>query len=314
MKKRITALALALAMVMGTAALAAGVEKTVSITPMDLTINGQAVTPTKSDGTPADVFAYEGTTYAPVRYLCELLGIDVEWDKNDTGTVKLVGVDGITAAASYTPGTYTGTAMGFGGPVTVEATVSADAITEVKVTGDDETPTIGGAILAPLGRLAASQGLEMDTITGATYTSRGVKDALTVALAKAQGKAVAAPADGKYTVNAIGHEGIIVVTTMFQGGKIKSVTINSQSETEGVGTYAIDRIPALSPLPRALMWTPWAAPPFPPPLSSRAWLRPLSLPAAIPPSLPPLPPRRRLSPPRSPRMWTWLSRAPVPPA
>ncbi len=243
MKKRITALALALAMVMGTAALAAGVEKTVSITPMDLTINGQAVTPTKSDGTPADVFAYEGTTYAPVRYLCELLGIDVEWDKNDTGTVKLVGVDGITAAASYTPGTYTGTAMGFGGPVTVEATVSADAITEVKVTGDDETPTIGGAILAPLGRLAASQGLEMDTITGATYTSRGVKDALTVALAKAQGKAVAAPADGKYTVNAIGHEGIIVVTTMFQGGKIKSVTINSQSETEGVGTYAIDRIP-----------------------------------------------------------------------
>lgn len=243
MKKRITALTLALAMVMGTAALAAGVEKTVSITPMDLTINGQAVTPTKSDGTPADVFAYEGATYAPVRYLCELLGIDVEWDKNDTGTVKLVGVDNVPAAASYIPGTYTGTAMGFGGPVTVEATVSADAITEVKVTGDDETPTVGGAILAPLGRLAASQGLEMDTITGATYTSRGVKDALAVALSKAQGKTVAAPADGKYTVNAIGHEGIIVVTTMFQGGKIKSVTVNSQSETEGVGTYAIDRIP-----------------------------------------------------------------------
>ncbi len=243
MKKRITALALALAMVMGTAALAAGVEKTVSITPMDLTINGQQVTPTKSDGTPADVFAYEGATYAPVRYLCELLGIDVEWDKNGTGTVKLVGVDNVPVAASYTPGTYTGTAMGFGGPVTVEATVSADAITEVKVTGDDETPTVGGTILAPLGRLAASQGLEMDTITGATYTSRGVKDALAVALSKAQGKTVAAPADGKYTVNAIGHEGIIVVTTMFQDGKIKSVTINSQSETEGVGTYAIDRIP-----------------------------------------------------------------------
>lgn len=243
MKKRITALALALAMVMGTAALAVGVEKTVSITPMDLTINGQQVTPTKSDGTAADVFAYEGATYAPVRYLCELLGIEVEWDKNDTGTVKLVGVKNVPAAVSYTPGTYTGTAMGFGGPVTVEATVSADAITEVKVTGDDETPTVGGAILAPLGRLAASEGLEMDTITGATYTSRGVKDALAVALSKAQGKSVAAPADGKYTVNAIGHEGIIVVTTMFQGSKIKSVTVNSQSETEGIGTYAVDRIP-----------------------------------------------------------------------
>lgn len=243
MKKRITALALALAMVMGTAAFAAGVEKTVSITPMDLTINGQQVTPTKSDGTPADVFAYEGATYAPVRYLCELLGIDVDWDKNDNSTVKLVGVKNVPGAVTYTPGTYTGTAMGFGGPITVEATVSADAITEVKVTGDEETPTVGGAILAPLGNMAATKGLEMDTVAGATYTSRGVKDALTVALSKAQGNAMAAPADGKYTVNATGHEGTIVVTTMFQNGKIKSVTVNSQSETEGIGTYAVDRIP-----------------------------------------------------------------------
>ena len=243
MKRRITALALALVMVMGTVAVAAGTEKSVTVTPMGMSVNGQTVTPTKSDGTPAEVFAYEGATYAPVRYLAELLGIKVEWDKNDPGTAKLVGVPNVPSAASYTPGTYTGTAMGFGGPVTVEASVTADAITDVKVTGAKETPDIGGAILVPLGRLAQTQGLEMDTVTGATYTSRGVKDALAVALSKAQGKTVAAPADGKYTVNAIGHEGIIVVTTMFQDGKIKSVTINSQSETEGVGTYAIDRIP-----------------------------------------------------------------------
>ena len=66
MKKRITALILACLMVMGTVAAAAGTEKTISVTPMSLSVNGQAVTPTKSDGTPAEVFAYEGATYAPL--------------------------------------------------------------------------------------------------------------------------------------------------------------------------------------------------------------------------------------------------------
>lgn len=243
MKKRLTALALAFVMALGTVAVAAGTEKSITVTPMGMTVNGQAVTPLKSDGTPAEVFAYDGATYAPLRYLSELLGITVEWDKNAPDTARLVNVPGFSGTVSYTPGTYTGTAMGFGGPVTVAATVTANAITEVKVTGADETPDVGGAVLNALGNQAKAKGLEMDVITGATYTSRGVKDALGVALTKAQGKTVGAPADGKYTVEAIGHEGIITVSTMFQGGKIKSVTINSHSETEGVGTYAIDRIP-----------------------------------------------------------------------
>ena len=84
MKKRITAIALALAMVMGTVALAAGGEKNISVTPMSLNINGEEATPLKSDGSAAEVFAYDGATYAPVRYLAELLGIKVEWDQNDT--------------------------------------------------------------------------------------------------------------------------------------------------------------------------------------------------------------------------------------
>lgn len=94
MKKRIAALALASATVMGTVAGAAGVEKTISVTPMKMNINGQEVTPTKSNGETAEVFAYDGATYAPLRYLSELLGIDVEWDANDPNTAKLSNVPG----------------------------------------------------------------------------------------------------------------------------------------------------------------------------------------------------------------------------
>ena len=62
MKKRITALALAMVMVMGTVALAAGAEKSITVTPMGLTVNGYAVTPTTSGGEAAEVFAYNGAT------------------------------------------------------------------------------------------------------------------------------------------------------------------------------------------------------------------------------------------------------------
>ena len=231
-RSRFIAIALVLSLVLGTAAMAASGKNVLIFPGVNITVDGQDATPTDKE-----VFLYNDTTYVPLRFLAELFGLNVGWDA-DTNTVLLG-----KQPAVYTPGTYTGTAMGFGGPVTVEATVTKDAITAVKVTGADETPDVGGAVLGRLGNLAKNQGLEMDAVTGATYTSRGVKDALGVALSKAEGKTVGVPADGKYTVEAIGHEGIIVVTTMFKDGKIKSVTIDAQNETEGVGTYAIDLMP-----------------------------------------------------------------------
>ena len=43
MKKRLIALTLAFATVMGTVALAAGAERTISVSSMNLTLNGQAL-------------------------------------------------------------------------------------------------------------------------------------------------------------------------------------------------------------------------------------------------------------------------------
>ena len=48
------------------------------------------------------------------------------------------------------PETLTGTAEGFGGDVTVTLTVEDGAITACTITGDDETPDIGGAALEEL--------------------------------------------------------------------------------------------------------------------------------------------------------------------
>lgn len=87
---------------------------------------------------------------------------------------------------TYKAGTYTASAKGFGGDVTATVTVDDDAITAVSITGDGETPAIGGAALDTLAANAKAKGAAMDGVSGATLTSNGAKEAVVAALAKAK--------------------------------------------------------------------------------------------------------------------------------
>lgn len=89
MKRHIVLFVLIFATIFGIAALAAEREKSISVLPMNITVNGQAVTPIGSDGTSAEIFAYDGATYVPLCYLGELLGIEVERDAATPNTAKL---------------------------------------------------------------------------------------------------------------------------------------------------------------------------------------------------------------------------------
>ena len=173
MKKKITALALALTMVLGLAAVAANGDKTVSVTPMQMTINGQSVTPLKSDGTPAEVFAYDGATYVPLRFLSETLGIKVEWDPTAPNTAKLVGVPGFNVSDA---GTYTATTPGHNAPITVAVTMDGNKIAKVAVSNEIETRGVGKvAIDVMTKRIVETQSLACDAVTGASITSNAIK-------------------------------------------------------------------------------------------------------------------------------------------
>lgn len=107
------------------------------------------------------------------------------------------------AEGKFTPGTYTGTASGFGGEVSAELTVDANNVTSVVLTGNDETPTVGGAALETLKeQVMEAQSAEIDGVSGATMTSNGVKQAVEKALNAAMGieesEETAAVADGTY--------------------------------------------------------------------------------------------------------------------
>ena len=79
--------------------------------------------------------------------------------------------------------TLTGEADGFGGKITATVVMSGDTITDVTFDGPDETPDVGGAALETLAdEVVAANGTDIDTVSGATFTSQGCIDAVQAAL------------------------------------------------------------------------------------------------------------------------------------
>jgi len=76
-------------------------------------------------------------------------------------------------------GTYTASTMGHNGLLTVEVTVSTNAINSIKVTNHVETPGVSDwAINLVPARIIEHQSLAVDTVTGVTITSMVIKSAV----------------------------------------------------------------------------------------------------------------------------------------
>ena len=117
-------------------------------------------------------------------------------------------------------GVFTGEADGYGGPIAAEVTVENGKIVGLTLTGDKETPAIGGAALDPLKEaiLAAGAVDGVEAVTGATWTSNGVFSAVK----KALGAEEAAPAEeAAEAISATGlrHGLGVVVTPRLGPGK-----------------------------------------------------------------------------------------------
>ena len=95
---------------------------------------------------------------------------------------------GSMAAFAMTDGTYTGTADGRNGPVTVEVTIAGDVIENVSVVSHEETDGVGTlAVDAIPGAIVESQSLGVDAVGGATLTSDAIIAAVADCVAQAGG-------------------------------------------------------------------------------------------------------------------------------
>ncbi len=91
-----------------------------------------------------------------------------------------------TTAASGVSGSYTGTAKGMGGDVSVTLTLTDSVITDCTAKGDDETPGIGSAVIEQFpGEVVEGNTINIDSISGATITSNAFIEAAKAALTSA---------------------------------------------------------------------------------------------------------------------------------
>ncbi len=88
---------------------------------------------------------------------------------------------------TYQDGTYTTTAVGYGGEFQVQTTIKDDKLVDVVVKEHNETPSIGGvAIEQMIDKMKKENKYDVDTISGATSSSSALKNAVGEAYKKAK--------------------------------------------------------------------------------------------------------------------------------
>lgn len=153
----------------------------------------------------------------------------------------------LTAKLPYADGIYTGSSRGYGGKVQVQVTMEDGSITDVQITdASHETSAFLKRARRLLGMILDAQTWEVDAISEATYTSRGilgaVKNALTgevvnnplppqpepaEPLVEEEFTAPSAYLDGVYTASAQGFGGPVEVQVTITGGVITDITVGS---------------------------------------------------------------------------------------
>ena len=160
---------------------------------------------------------------------------------------------------------YVGTGTGIGGEVKVEVRIAKGVITAVNVLEHNETEGIGTLAIERLPEaIIDQQNIDVDVVATATITSQAictaVADAMTQAgmtpaevpqpetqpaVEESEPSVAAGPlAAGTYTATAKGMGDVTVTVTVDEAGTITDVSAEGADETPGIGTNAIDQLPA----------------------------------------------------------------------
>ena len=151
-----------------------------------------------------------------------------------------------TESAAPAAASYTGTAQGMGGEVSVTLTIENGVITGCTAVGDNETDGIGSAVIAQFpDQVVAGNTINLDAVSGATITSNAFIEAAKAALTAAglnpddyMEKAAAAAAAGDVTKEAdvvivgAGGAGMTAAMTASDAGK-SVIILESQAMVGG---------------------------------------------------------------------------------
>lgn len=92
----------------------------------------------------------------------------------------------ISEPGTWTDGTYTAQADGYAGSFTVTVTIADGRIANIEAGDNDETPQYGGeALKSMIPEMIDNQTYDVDSVSGATHTSSGLRAAVAQCLEEA---------------------------------------------------------------------------------------------------------------------------------
>ena len=163
----------------------------------------------------------------------------------------------VADAAAYKDGTYYGSATGFAGPIKVKVVISGGKIASIEIVSTSDGSSYISKASAITGKIVSSQSTNVDTVSGATYSSVGIINAVRNALAQAavdgstvpvstenteqnnqQNQSAPTPSvsgnfpypDGTYYGTAEGYLGDVKVAIVLKNHTIQSVQILENEE------------------------------------------------------------------------------------
>lgn len=149
-----------------------------------------------------------------------------------------------SGAGAYTAGTYTGTAKGRNGDITVEVTVTGDEITSVVVKEHQETEGIADPAIERIPqRIVEGQSLGIDAIAGATITGDAILEAVANALEQAGADVEALKA--KKVEKTAGETVEKTADVIIVGGGGAGISAAAAAASEGKTVILIEKTAAL---------------------------------------------------------------------
>lgn len=156
-------------------------------------------------------------------------------------------VASFTAPSAYRDGSYTGSAQGFGGMITVSVTIRDGRIAAVQVTSaPGETEPYFSKAKTVTGRIVSAGTPNVDTVSGATFSSAGILNATKQALKKAAAEPSPEPTvqptpvpsampktplrDGDYIGVGEGYGGDVVLKITVKYGRITAAEVLSADD------------------------------------------------------------------------------------
>lgn len=161
----------------------------------------------------------------------------------------------------YKDGVYIGKGTGFKGTITATVTIRNGKIAEIELENEaDDEPFFTNAS-ALTDTIIQAQNTEVDVVSGATYSSKGILEAVDNALAQALSEEeILGYPDGLYTGEAVISEGFdknagyqrytVTAVVCIENGKIHSVSVTTDDDVQNNGrnkrwiAMACDSVPS----------------------------------------------------------------------